>query len=261
MRLSLFLILFIAPWSILAIQSCGQGYKGLHSENGRRAIIEEANNLLTSGQCEAAIAVLKPLYESEFNNNEVRLTYASAFACAGGFNFAMLIGSIQNVGSDIWSPIVASNYSPNYSNGRVTSLNTAARIIRETSRTPGSFKAIDRDPDVNLYMIFIQAELITTTISIDTMGVADEKTGKKTTTITGKGGSAEQCRIELAVATIQDCLGQVSTGSAIDKVSTSISAICGGACPTNLDPGVCTATEIVQGTALIAAIDTQWTLF
>ena len=241
--------------------SCGKAYKDITTENGRRAISETANSFLSAGQCNRAIEVMQPLYDSIYVNTEIRLVYSSAYACAGGFNFAALIAGLSSTPFDIWSSLVKSNFSALATDGRTTNLQRAAEILRTTTTNSGSQQAVDRPSDANLYMVFMQIELISTTISTSSMGLADESTGKKTRSINTLGTAAEKCVIEVAVATISDCLNVVSTGTAIDTLNTTIQAICGGACPTNKNPAVCSAAEQAQGDALITAIDGQWTLF
>lgn len=239
--------------------SCGTGYKDLSTENGRKALMEQANNYLTGGQCTAAIEVLKPLYESQYVNTEVRLIYASAHACVAGFNFPSLITGLTSInGSDIWSPLIKTNYNSARSDNHLYYLKKAASILRETASTSGSFRASDRPSDVNLYMVFIQAEIISKTILLPDMGNADPTTGKQQATIIGKGDNEDKCYIVAAFATIADSLTQVSTGTAINSVSSSITNACGGACPTNKDPSVCTVVEQAQGDILLTAIDGQW---
>lgn len=256
----IFAYVFLVTFSSMAIlQSCGTGYSNIDSENGRNAIMEQADQFLSAGQCARALEILGPLYTSQYVDDKIRMSYASAFACAGGFNFISTANGLTNAsGNDIYSGLVLGNYSLNANDGKVISLSTAANIVRETRRVPGSIRAVDRPSDANLYMIFMQLELITVTISTSNFGDANPQTGAKRLAITGKGSNAEKCRMEVAIATISDCLTYVSAGTALSKIKTQINNLCGGACPSNLDPNVCTAVEQVQGAAVIAAIDASW---
>ena len=248
--------------TVLFLQSCGQDYKQISTDNGRQYLLDMANDFLTSGQCQQAIDTLTPLYNSIYVDNEIRITYASAWACAGGFNFAALIGAIKNLGSgDIWSAFVSADYSASYADSHVYLLDQAVQYVRKVSSNASSYSAAFRTEDANIYMVFLQMQIISSTISISTMGNADRLTGKKTTTITGKGTATEKCRIEVSFATIRDSLNYVTSGAAISTMTSAINTVCtqaAGLCPTNTDPSICTAAEQAQGAAIIAAIDAQW---
>lgn len=251
--------LIVLFFSQFFLNSCGQGYKDLSTANGRQIVLDEANNFLTDGQCQQAIDVLSPLYNSIYVDDDVRLVYASAYACLGGFNFPSLITGLTNAsGGDIWSALIKSNYSSvdTTTQSHVYFFQTAATALRNTGG--GSFDASDRPEGANLYMVFLQAEIIAKTIMQNGVGKADAVTGKKTVAITGLGSNQQLCDLEVAIATISDSLLNVSTNSALDNVSSSVSTACGGACPTNKDPSVCSAVEQAQGAALMIALDSQW---
>ncbi len=233
--------------------SCGQSYKDISSVNGRRAIIETANSFLSSGQCQRAIEVMSPLYNSIYVDLEIRMVYASAHACAGGFNFVTLAAALAGSGN-LFAKLVAGNYSASNIDQKTTNLQAAAQILRSTTTNPGSLAAVDRPSEANVYMLFLQLEIISTTISTTAMGNGDPITGAKGNAITGLGTNTDKCNIVVAMATISNCSSVVSVGSAIDAVT----AACGGACPTNLNPAVCTAVEQAQGDALIIALDGLW---
>ena len=102
------LCLYLGIGSCL-LMSCGQDYKDISSEEGRRYVLDETNKFLTSGLCQQSKDILSPLYNSAYVDNEIRITYAAVYACFGGFNFPKLVGALINAGSDIWSGVVASN--------------------------------------------------------------------------------------------------------------------------------------------------------
>jgi hypothetical protein len=258
-KLRLAFVLLGAMSIVMALNpGCSQGYKDISTANGRRAVLDEANNALTIKDCETAITLLKPLYESQWVDFEIRMTYASAYACKGGLNFAALAAKLSGFSSgDIWALLVSSNYSKNSSDGKVAALEQAATIVRTTSGT-GALTASTRPEEANMYMIFLQMSLIATTISVDSMGAANPSTGKKTQNITGTGTSADECRVQVAFSTISDASGASGATGALNTLLSSVNTACGGACPTNLDPAVCTAVEEAQGAALIIALDAQW---
>lgn len=254
-----FLICLVGAWI-----GCSTDYRDLSTANGRKAVIEEANNFLTSGLCDEAINTLLPLVNSPYHDYDSKFVYSSAYACKGGLNFPALLLAVKDVsGSDIWTPLIKANNSASSADGKVSAMAQAASILRTT--TPRTleegnnyYTAQFRTGDVNSYMIFLQASVIGLTISPSNMGNAHPDTGAKRTAITGLGTDSDKCRIQVAVATIANCLTYVSTGTAIDTVSDSIQALCGGTCPTNLNPSVCTGVEIGQGATLITALDSQW---
>lgn len=238
-------------------------YNSLQSANGRQAIIDQANNYLTAMLCDQAIDLVRPLYESAYVDNDIRMLYSSAYGCKGGLNFAAIIAAFKDIsGSDIWSPLVKSNYTAN-ANGRLiklTALERAAEIVRQTATTPGSFEASLRTKDANVFMVFIHLSIITAILS--PAGVASSSTGKKTISgFAGSVGPVERCRVTVAIATISDCLGYITASAALKKVKDSIteaSGICGGACPITKDPAKCTAADEIVGTTLLTNIDSQW---
>jgi hypothetical protein len=253
MNRSLFFFLCIVFVVALSFTACGQDYKATP-----QAVIDEANNHLTTGNCESAIAVLKPVYESPNVNNDVRMAYSSAYGCKGGISMPSLLAAlVDTTSSDIWAKLVKANYSTG-SDGKYDALGTSAQILRNTAVPSGSVGAADRSADANVFMVFVQLNIIATTIS--PLGAAVSTTGKKTQAIAG-ATTAQQCAIEVAMATISDSLQSAGTGGAIDAIRTALSSACTaalGACPTNRDPSVCTAVEQAQGTALLTAINSQW---
>ena len=252
-----FLFLFFLSLFIFC-GSCSQDYKNISSSNGRKAIIELANNFLTSGNCDEAISTITPLIQSQYVDNDARMVYASAYACKGGINFPQLIVSLKDGSSNIFSTLVKSNYSTG-NDGKLGSLQTSASIIRQTSSVPGGNYASTRNSDANLYMVFVQANILGVTIA--PLGNANSTTGAKSQNMCGACSASQQCAIEVAIATINDSLGGGDQGSALNSLGNSIRNICSvalGACPTNVDPSVCTAVEQTQGQLLINAINAGW---
>lgn len=257
------LVALAAACFVLACASissgCGQGYK-----NSPQAAIDEANNFLTIGDCDSAINVLKPVYDSSSVNNDIRMTYSSAYACKGGLFMTSVISSLASASSDIWSALVKSDYSSGSSDGHLTNLNTASDVLRTTASSSPGFNASDRSNDANTFMIFLQAEIIGSVIS--PLGLANQSTGHKTQSIAtaianGQVTSSDECYVEVAVATIDDCLTYVSAGTALGNVSNEVSTVCGtlaGGCPTNKDYSACSVTDLNDGKLLLEAIDADW---
>ncbi len=238
----------------LFFNSCGS-YRDIQSDNGKQAVIEEANLYLNSGNCDKAIETLTPLYQSSRTDNEVRMVFSSAYACKAGFSMTRIITNLKGSGN-IWNIIVSSLYS-NGSDGHYANFMEAATILRTTAPN-GSLFAVDRPGDANVYMIFMQLGVISSLIS--RMGVADSGTGAQTTPLVASDATmAERCSIQVAFSTINDSLDSLGadTGT-LANLSTVVAAVCAlGGC-TNVDPAVCTAAEDTIGTGFIAAIDASW---
>ncbi len=257
---------FFLPFA--GLQSCGTEYRDISTENGRNAVIEKAENFLTQGQCNDAIDTLQPLYDSIYRNHKTRMVYASAYACRGGFNFAALIATLRDAsGNDIWSLLIASNYSDSRTNGKTTAFIDSAGIIRTTSTqgsdTPNYWNALYRPADANTYMIFIQAMLIASILSPPVMGDANSVNGnqRRDILVATDPNDTEKCRVQVALATIRNCLTVVSTGTAIDRMTTAIDAVCavgGVTCATNMNPDGCAASDRLAGETIITAIESIW---
>lgn len=259
----IFIFVFLSSFIFI---TCSKDYEKLETENGRQLIIDKANNYLTAGQCDEAIDTMLPLYMSPYKDNKIRILFASANACKGGFGFMSLITSvILNAGSDIWSPLVLANHSKNIYDKKVEYLNRAAEILRTTSSSGQDhmnnyLDAVNRPADANLFMGLLQLSLIGVTISGDGMGAANITTGKKTLSIAGKGSDEERCRVALAFATIRNSFEYAGEGPALNEMSAHLDEICTAGCPSNLDPSVCTIVEQAVGAQIIDSIDGQWSL-
>ncbi|HRK02864.1 MAG TPA: hypothetical protein PLH57_09375, partial [Oligoflexia bacterium] len=179
------------------------------------------------------------------------------YACQGGVDFPNLIAAIKDSPADIWSPLVKANYS-DLGDGKAIALLTAASIIRQTAEIAGSFEASARTEDANLYMIVVQVQLISTTIS--GLGQADRTTGNEG--IAGwpaTSGDMYRCRIQSAVSTIQDSLEYVESSTNLQTLSNAITTLCVGSCSTNRDPEGCSAADNLEGLALMNGISADWT--
>jgi hypothetical protein len=253
--------------------------KDLSTANGQQAIIDQANDYLTAGDCDQAISVLSPLINSQYSSYAALMVYASAYACKGGIAFTSLIGTLTNLGGqDIWGALIKTNYS-NGSDGKEAALDQAAQILYNTASTPGVFQASLRTCDANLYMILVQMNIIATVISPPAMGNANPTTGKKGQPLTnglgpgpGPGPSAtgvngtanDWCHVEVAFAEISDSANYASSSTVINNITSKINSICskipGGLCPTNEDLNACLSNTGYQwqGQLVIAQIDSMW---
>ena len=244
--------------SAFFLLTCGQGYRDISTENGRQAVIDDAQNYLTAGLCEEAISVLQPLYSSQYANEEVKLLYASAYGCKGGMNMAAQIGELTNVsGADIWSPLVKTNYSASNADLHIVNLDLAADIIRQTNFVPGAYEASSRSKDANTFMTFVQLNNITSVIS--PLGAANKATGKRTQAVCAACSVADVCHVQVAVAFMDDALDFMGNGPVVTTLNSALNTACAGACPTNKVLAVCMGDAVLQATgqAMITAIGAQ----
>lgn len=254
-------------FSLLVAISCSTDYKNLDNPTAQRAILELAENYLTGGNCDAALEVLQPLLVYPYVNYDSRILEASAYGCRGGINFPNLIVALKEAaGSDIWSAVVKSNHSASGSDGKTGSLKTAVNRLQLTTGSSGSEAAVNRSKDANAYMIFVSVNIIGTVIS--PLGAASSVTGKRTQALNCAANctDADRCNVQVAFANISDSLDYVSTGTAIDKVSSAIDETCaaalGGVCPTNKNYDTCMGSAALrnQGELLVNAIETSWSI-
>ena len=257
-------IVLISAWLITL--SCANDFKDLSNKNAQLAILQLTENYLSGGNCEAALSVLQPLLQVPYVNYDSRLLEASAYACRGGLNFPKLAASLTQVsGTDIWSALVASNYSSSSTDGHVVALENSVTAIRTTvtpSSPPGPEEASRRSQDANSYMIFVSANIVGSVIS--PLGAANSVNGKRTQAVNcaARCTVADRCHVQVAVSNMADSLAYVATGTAIDKVSTAINTACGGTCPSNKDYATClgSAAFQLQGQLLIDQIETMWSM-
>lgn len=244
----------IALFASAVFGACG--YRDISTDNGKLAAIQQANSYLNSGMCTEAITVLTPLYQSQYVDFDVRMAYASAYACKAGFSMPTLITNLKGSSSSFWALIVAAMYSTG-SDYHLTNYKYAADILRLTTTVSGSLSASDRPSDANAYMILIQTGVLASIIS--ELGVASQSTGKKTVTGFSAGASnAYKCATEVAVTTIVDCINTIGSSGIFSTISSNLSALCSAGYCTNKDPTVCGASNQTNGQAILAAIDSSW---
>ena len=248
---------------IFWVVRCSPSYSDMSSANGQLAIIQQANDDLTAGDCGSAISILAPLINSQYVTNAALIVYASAFACKGGVNFPNMIGNLQNTTSgDIWSQLIKANYSTGAGDGRVAALDTAVTELCQASTPAGNLMGSQRTADANTFMVFIELNQIALVIS--PLGNASATTGQKANSISGLGTVSDMCHVQVAIAQLSDSLEYVSTSAAITNVVSNINAECatlpGGTCPTNHDYTACLNSVAfqAQGQLLINAIDSTW---
>ncbi len=256
---TLFLILQLCLMTFF-LARCG-GYDGYEDENGRLAVIQQANLYLNSAMCDEAVGILTPLYWSTHVDDEVRMTLASAYACKASFSFPNVISSLKSGGNDIFSILVKAMYSDGNDN-HLTNFEEASRYIKETTKVAGNIAAANRTADANLYMILMQSGALSSVLSV--LGAANSSTGAKTQVVSGAAATTKQrCVAQVAVATINDSLDSLGSSSTLfGSLTTSIDSVCSsvGVSCTNLDPVTCDGSVALQlvGVAVLDAINSSW---
>jgi len=142
---------------------------------GKKAILEQVHYLLTTSQCDAAIDVIGPLYNSIYTDNEVRMAFASAHACKAELNYFQMVNSIATnpaayTGAALWQTLTQIFQSaPGDDRMESTWLATDAlqaaigsgavvptlyQINPDTDNV-GSLQPGDRTDDSNSYLLFV----------------------------------------------------------------------------------------------------------
>ena len=241
----------------LLASACGS-YDSVDDENGRLAIIEQANQYLNAAMCDQAIDLLMPLYWSRYVDSEVRMTLASGYACKAEFSFPTVLAAFQNTGTDIRATLVKAMYAPAGDTTHLRDFTRAADFVRETATVAGSLQAADRSSDANIYMVMMQTGVISSVISVE--GLAVRTTGKKTQAINVAGTSAAtRCSVQVAFTTIINSLASVSSIGTLTTLRNTATSLCGAGC-SNLSYSTCLSTAAYQteGAALLTGIDAQW---
>ncbi len=96
----------IVTMAVVGLLGCGRPAMDPATKQGKAAILDEVSLLLTNNECEKAIKIIDPVYNSSLSDNEVRLARASAYACAAGFNFFSFLATLQNNKELVASPVL-----------------------------------------------------------------------------------------------------------------------------------------------------------
>lgn len=111
----------------------------LSGPSGKAAILDQINKLLTSEQCQEAVAAIEPVYHSVYTDNQVRLLRAASHACFSGLNFVELLNSLITAdlsGIDWFWQFMTQYYYP-------TGVAGVARTSLLEGRIQSSFYALD----------------------------------------------------------------------------------------------------------------------
>lgn len=167
--------------SVLLLSSCGGKNFNCESDEGRRALVGEVDQLLSSQDCAGALALIEPYYAlSGCGTDEIRQARASANACAASINFFQLVndlGTNNIVGEEMWvtlTKLFPSSITDQRLTGgqnaldalfairRAGVLTPPQYIINATSANPGSLVAAHRTEDSNIFSMLVSMALIGT---------------------------------------------------------------------------------------------------
>lgn len=164
---------------LTALSACGSSKYSCDSEQGRKSIVADVDQLLSSQQCAAALAIVEVYYpQSGCGTDDIRMARASANACAANINFFQLIGNLATVnlvGGGLWSSFTQL-FPSSLTDQRVTAgqnsldalfairipgaLSPPQYIINASSENPGALIAAQRTADANLYGMLVSMALI-----------------------------------------------------------------------------------------------------
>lgn len=165
--------------ALTLLSSCGSPTYTCETDEGRRAIVAEVDQLLSSQSCASALAMIETYYPlPECASDDIRLARASANACAASINFFQLIsdlGSANIVGNELWVTLTQL-FPSSLSDQRVTGgqnaidalfairrpgvLTPPPYVVNSTSVNPGTLVASHRTDDSNVYSMLVSMSLI-----------------------------------------------------------------------------------------------------
>ena len=188
---------FLGGFLGLTLLGCGIPHLDGSTQEGKAAVLDAVHHALTEGNCNKAIALIEPVYNSLYSDNEIRMARSSAFACAAGVNnFFQMIGSLATSrfdsaageGSYLFrtaaqlfngAGLTSTDYDLRLGTAQ-QSMEALTTVVREgayvlpanayltTSFNPGSYQASDRSDDANTYMILV---------SLSAMGAVENRYG------------------------------------------------------------------------------------
>ncbi len=160
---------------ILIASACTSPAFDPTTDVGRKAILEQVDFLLASEQCDAAIDIIGPLYNSIYTDNVIRMSYASAHACKAQLNYFEMVNSISTdpdafTGARLWQTLT--QFFPSSTgddrmeatwlaiDALQATLGTGAVVpslyqVNAESLNVGSLQSGDRTDDSNAYLMFV----------------------------------------------------------------------------------------------------------
>ena len=259
------LILVLAITPLLCF--CGSNHYDPNTESGRRALIDDANTYLSSGQCQLAYNSISQLYGTTNQTEEVQLIMSSTYACFGGFN--MLTVASNLIGANNYFTSLAKSEKSTVGDSHIASLYSAADVLTNSTTT---LSAVNRSASVNNYLVFIEAGIVGAILS--TYGKGDAS-GKKTQAISysvPRGvndlSTVDACALAASLAIIEDSfnyssLSDSSTASLVSSLNTAcVSAGLASCTAINKDRTKCTGlpadlpSSVASG--VVGAINADW---
>lgn len=165
--------------ALTLFSSCGSPEFSCDSDEGRRAIVAEVDQYLSSQDCTRALALIETYYPLPgCAADDIRQARAAANACAANINFFQLasdLGSNDIVGNAIWvtlTQLFPSSLTDQRLTGgqnamdalfairRPGTLTPPQYLINSTSANPGTLVAAHRTEDSNTYSMLVAMALI-----------------------------------------------------------------------------------------------------
>jgi hypothetical protein len=248
---------------ILFHSGCGNRFD-INTERGRQAIVDEANNHLSNGECQAAIDAIEPLYTSTFVNDEIRIIRASGDACFSNFSMLTLLANVADKPN--FYEALAKTMQNNLNDGKIAALYRATDILTVAG---AQLLASQRTKKINDFMVFLQ---------LGVMGAIQDAYGAGTSEgvqavtfnylVAGAGtlSNADGCAYAAAVGFIRDSFNNSNLGSnsqagtAIARLD-SICTLAGTTCATiNKNRAACDGANAASLTAdaIVDQVNTAW---
>lgn len=170
---------FLFLIALFLLSSCGSTKYSCETDEGRKAIVAQVDQLLSSQDCSGALALVETYYPLPgCAADDIRLARASANACAANINFFQLVTDLAAgnlVGNELWVTLTEL-FPSSLTDQRVTAgqnaidalfairlpgiLTPPQYIVNSSSANPGSLVASHRTEDSNFYSMLVSMSLI-----------------------------------------------------------------------------------------------------
>ena len=224
---------------------------------GKQSIIDGTNLLLTGENCDAAVDLIEPLYNSSNTDNEVRLVRASAHGCQAGINYFNVLNALQGgssslSGSGLWE-LLAQTFPSSIGDSAMESswfsqdalfatLNSGVVVpeiyqMNAGSYNVGSLQRQDRTSESSAYLVFAAMAAIGTTQN--RFGDPDLTTFQKTQDLpwdSHDNMDESGCAYAGSIVNMLDGIAGISgivsgaTATALDNITTTFDTVITLAC-------------------------------
>jgi hypothetical protein len=223
----------------LTISACGSpGYDATNTTGNSILLsgsVDQVNVYLSDGDCGAALAKIKPLYDSINTNNEIRLATAASYGCTAKVNVFQILSDLSKAsdlgGSGLWkflSREFASVANPDDKIPTAAGLGTDAAFsavnpgtlfvpaaeVNASTKNPGTLIFEDRLSDANSYLTFLSMSLMGSLLS--RAGAPDALTHVKTVSlpwVTAATAAGDSCAFASGLLNFFDGLDSISRSS------------------------------------------------